>query len=382
MDERFADNLLFQGIPEEVARDLNIEIKECSARKDEILFDDGDSGEHLYMVLDGQVRISKKGRGGKQETLSIQGPGDFFGEMAILDGNERSARATAASDVVLGKIDKEGLDQFLSHSSVTARQFARLVTEQLRSANSVFIDKLIQTERLSLLGTMMTGIVHDFRNPIATLGMMGHYLTNQEDPVLIELGEIAIDSIESIKSMVQELLDFSRGETKMVLVPTTVTDLLENLDEQILRRVEGSGVTVKREIDYEGVITVDTHRFQRLVQNIIKNAWEAMKRDGTLTVRVFRDGDVVEFQIEDTGCGIPPEILAKVFEPFVTHGKSNGTGLGMAIVKSVVEAHQGTIRMESELDRGTTCFIRLPLCPPDWVAEEKGPEQSQEESAA
>lgn len=362
-DERILDSVLFAKSSKEEVRNLNLKITELSFGEGEIIFEEGDEGSHLYLVLEGKVRISKQGRGGKQETLFVQSSGDFFGEMSLLDGGNRSARATANSHVTLGKIEKQEIERFLSQSSGSPLWFAQHVVTNLRITNSVFIDKLVETERLSLLGTMMTGIVHDFRNPIATLEMLNHFLQSHEDPVIVELGKTAESSVGRMKVMIQELLDFSRGDSKLNLSKVHVSDLIAKLDEQILKRVEGSGVEVKRNIEYTDFITVDFNRLQRLLENIIKNSWEAMSTEGQLTVQVKRIGDSIEFQIADTGRGIAPELLANVFEPFVTHGKKNGTGLGMAIAKSVIDAHRGDIRIESEVNRGTTCFVTLPFPP-------------------
>lgn len=359
----YLDNILFAKSSKEEVRNLNLKITELSFSEGEIIFEEGDEGSHLYLVLEGEIRISKQGRGGNQETLFVQSSGDFFGEMSLLDGGNRSARATANSHVTLGKIEKQEIERFLSQSSASPLWFAQHVVTNLRSANSVFINKLVETERLSLLGTMMTGIVHDFRNPIATLEMLNHFLQSHEDPVIVELGKTAESSVGRMKVMIQELLDFSRGDSKLNLSKVYVSDLIAKLDEQILKRVEGSGVEVKRNIEYTDFITVDFNRLQRLLENIIKNSWEAMGTEGQLTVQVKRIGDSIEFQIADTGHGIAPELLANVFEPFVTHGKKNGTGLGMAIAKSVIDAHRGDIRIESEVNRGTTCFVTLPYQP-------------------
>ena len=95
--------------------------------------------------------------------------------------------------------------------------------------------------------------------------------------------------------------------------------------------------------------------------NLIKNAWEAMPNGGILTLNTELVEEQVVIRIADTGIGIPAEILSRVFEPFVTHGKSHGTGLGMAIAKSIVSAHEGEISIASVLGKGTTVEIRLPL---------------------
>ena len=94
--------------------------------------------------------------------------------------------------------------------------------------------------------------------------------------------------------------------------------------------------------------------------NLIKNAREAMRDGGILKLSIDLVHEQVVIRITDTGCGIPPEVLSKLFEPFVTHGKSHGTGLGMAIAKSVVEAHGGKISVGTIQDRGTTVDIRIP----------------------
>jgi signal transduction histidine kinase len=105
---------------------------------------------------------------------------------------------------------------------------------------------------------------------------------------------------------------------------------------------------------------VDVGRFARMLLNLVKNAIEAMPNGGILRIAVRRQGSVAVFRVSDTGCGIEPDLQAKIFEPFVTFGKSKGTGLGMAIVKSVVEAHGGTIFVHSEVGVGTSIEISIP----------------------
>ncbi len=360
-EQKFLDNALFAGIPPEEVEGLNIGIEERRYATDEVIFEEGDEGKNLYLVAEGVVRISKKGRGGKQETLTLKHAGDFFGELALLDDLPRSARATAAEPALLGRIDSAGLNRFISHSPEAALHFTHAITRQLRSTSSLFIQELLNTERLSLVGTMMNSIVHDLRNPIASILMASEYLSTQEqDENLLMVGGIIRDATDEMQTMIRELLDYSRGTTKVDLESTSVKELLETLENQILKRVSTGGVEVRLETDYEGEITVDKQRMMRLLRNIVKNAAESMPRGGTLTLRVRRKDDAVEFEIEDTGSGIPADVLARIFEPFVTHGKPGGTGLGMAIAKAVVEAHQGKIRMESEEGIGTVCRISLP----------------------
>ena len=104
----------------------------------------------------------------------------------------------------------------------------------------------------------------------------------------------------------------------------------------------------------------DHARFIRVLSNLIKNSREGMPGGGILTLTTDLVQDQVAIRISDTGVGIPSELLPKLFEPFVTHGKTNSTGLGLAIAKSVVEAHGGKISLSSVQGSGTTVDVRLP----------------------
>jgi signal transduction histidine kinase len=121
-------------------------------------------------------------------------------------------------------------------------------------------------------------------------------------------------------------------------------------------------VELEVELHYEGPIRADRHRLLRVFNNLTRNACEAMSKsdEKRVTLAVKPNGSALRWEISDTGCGIPAELLPRIFEPFVTHGKSSGTGLGLAIAKAVVEAHQGTISVQSS-DRGTTFTLDLPI---------------------
>jgi signal transduction histidine kinase len=114
-------------------------------------------------------------------------------------------------------------------------------------------------------------------------------------------------------------------------------------------------------------VRVDLGRFVRVLLNLIKNSVEAMPKGGVLRLELLQLENTAIFRVADTGGGIPPELLPKIFEPFVTYGKSKGTGLGMAIVKSVVEAHGGIIEIRSKVGVGTTVEITLPTLAPESV---------------
>lgn len=358
----FANNRLFEGIEPEFLRDMRYGMQLLHFDTDETVFHEGDPGDSLYLIGSGSVRISKRGRAGEQETLGVIESGDFFGEMALLDGQPRSAMAVAAEPTLLAGVDDEVFQHLLELApSRLHMNFLRLVCQRLRQVNSHFISELMRAERLSLVGSMANSIIHDLKNPLCTVRCCASLIDrHSDDPKLKELTGLLDNAADGMLAMTQELLDYSRGVVAPAKARVSVAQLLEQLNQQSLRLLPGENIQLVKAITYKGELDLDLPRFTRVLCNLIKNAREAMLKGGILTLVIEKlDGEVF-VRVSDTGVGMPPQILSKVFEPFVTHGKSHGTGLGMAIAKSTVEAHGGKISVSSIQGRGTCVEIRLP----------------------
>jgi signal transduction histidine kinase len=359
---QFRSNNLFDGVPVGVFEEIGPQIEIAEFAENDVVFHEGDAGDALYLVGSGSIRISKIGRGGQQETLGFIGPGSFFGEMALLDQLPRSATATAAEPSVLGLMRNEAFQRILEIApSRLHLNFLHSVTNRLRNVNSHFITEMLRNERLSLVGTMANSIIHDLKNPIHVVRYCSHFLAkDSKDPRVTELTKMIDSAMDGMLAMTQELLDYARGSSSFVLKDVSIWRLLDELNEQILRLLPGNNIQFIKNIAYEGDINVDSHRFSRMLSNLIKNAREAMPQGGFLTLASEQVGHEIVLRVTDTGVGIPPEILPKLFEPFVTHGKANGTGLGLAIAKSIVEGHHGKISVSSQVGIGTTVEVRLP----------------------
>ena len=368
--DQFARNRLFEGIESDVLSDITPELQVRRLREGEVIFREGDPGDVLYLVGEGSVKISKLGRGGKQETLGFIQPGNFFGEMALLDGQPRSAMATAAESTLLGTVDEKTFQHILELAPSRLHiNFLRSVSERLRSVNSHFITEVMRTERLSLVGSMANSIIHDLKNPICIVRCCADLIANETtDPRLRELTTMLNKAVEGMLSMTQELLDYARGSTSLNKESVSIWRLLDEVNQQALRLLPGQNVQFVKHIRYDGLVEIDLARFTRILCSLIKNAREAMAGGGILTLTTDIAQEQVVLRISDTGTGIPPEVMPKLFEPFVTHGKSHGTGLGMAIAKSVVEAHGGRIAVSSVQGNGTTVDIRLPVPAPAATA--------------
>ena len=360
----FAQNALFTGLSPDIFETISKRIETLTLASDEILFQEDEPGDCLYLIAEGSIKISKRGRGGQQETLTYLPANDYFGEMALIDSGQRSAQATAVGTTTVGRIDREAWDLLLRLAPQRIlTNFTHSVTQRLRQNNQHFIEQMMRSERLSLIGTTISSIVHDMNNPIGTiLCACGIIQMNTTDEGTRQMASHIRDAIDRMAAMTRELVDYSRGETQLKLEPVNVANFVRQLEPDFSKCRAGCDVQIQ--VEFEGSVRIDRHRMLRVFGNLIKNAREAMTagEQNVLGFSVRESGSQVEFELSDTGHGIPSELLPKIFEPFVTEGKSNGTGLGLAIAKTVVDAHGGTITVESSR-AGTTFRITLPISP-------------------
>jgi signal transduction histidine kinase len=346
MNEAFLSNRLFEGLPLEAFR--GVAIREREYQPGEVIFEEGAKGSTLMLVGRGLVQISKTGRQGLQETLATIGPNDFFGELAVIDRGPRSARAIALEATLLGEVDHRTFTVLMESAPGTLPlTFTRIMVQRLRYTNSRYIEELLRNERLTILGTMVSSIIHDLRNPMSAILSSVEYLqkTAPTDSVR-QLSDIIHMSALKMVEMSDELLGFAQGKVNLKPRATSVPRLLELLDGEILNQVRTSPVRVLLSCEQIGQLVLDDTRLTRCFANI--------------TIQIVDAGSKMRVSISDTGPGIPEIIRARIFEPFVTYGKKRGTGLGMAIAKSTVDAHGGRIWLESETGKGTTFHVEVP----------------------
>ncbi len=366
LEIELSKNQFFEGVEPELLTSLIPDLIQEDFAAQEIIFSEGDPGDCLYLVLEGIVSISKEGRGGKQEQLSAITVGGFMGEMALFDNEPRSARATATEPCRLVRMSTASLTRAIQIAPDRITQnFIRSVIQRLRRSNHFFIEQLLLSERMSIVGTMAGSIIHDFKNPMSAIVCACDFLRQTgQDPLIHQMTGIIQKSVDRMLVMTQELLDFSKGQASLQIKKAVFSKLLTEIEEQFLPNMEAEKITYQKVIHGDWEIELDQARFERLLLNIIKNAREAMPDGGKLDIDASADGDFLVLTIADSGCGMPPSVRERIFEPFVTHGKSNGTGLGMAIVKNMIDAHRGQISVTSEEGQGTCFTIRVPFKQP------------------
>lgn len=226
-------------------------------------------------------------------------------------------------------------------------------------------EELVRRERLSTLGQMASGIIHDFRNPMTNISVSLEVIERQPDMPgerRSTLFRHIRESLDRMVRMTQELLEYARGETRLEIAPVACDDFLRDVETYARPHLEAHRVELDVRCAVNGTTAFfDRERLMRCVLNLVNNAQDAMPNGGRVSIESRRTGSFVEIDVSDTGPGIPPSIRATLFEPFVTHGKSKGTGLGLAITRRVVEQHGGSIRFACGETGGTTFTISIPI---------------------
>ncbi|NLS77669.1 MAG: GAF domain-containing sensor histidine kinase [Chloroflexi bacterium] len=242
-------------------------------------------------------------------------------------------------------------------------QAQNLALEQALAELRQAQDELIRAERLSVVGRMASGIIHDLKNPMTTIKGYADLLGRADLPADTRerFSAIILNTIDAFVGMTQEILDYARGSSALALRPTPVGPFVDDLCALLEPDFTKRNIRIERRLRYDGEVLMDRDKMWRVFMNIADNARDALDRpDGVFMITCQLAEDQVEFWLADNGPGIPPEIKSTLFEPFVTHGKQYGTGLGLAISAKIVEDHHGSIAVQSRPGQGACFIIRLP----------------------
>jgi len=223
--------------------------------------------------------------------------------------------------------------------------------------------QLRQTERLAELGTLASGMAHEIGTPMnVILGRAEYLLQRAADEGMKKGLTTIIAQVERITKVINQLLAFARRRTperRAVDLGEIVDDSLEMFQERIAQ----SRITVDRTIQASlPPVCADRDQLVQVLINLVMNSLHAMPEGGQLRLSLDRENGYLRLGVSDTGHGMPEEIRSKVFEPFfTTKDFGKGTGLGLTVVKGIIEEHGGTIAVESAVDKGTTFWIRFPV---------------------
>jgi two-component system phosphate regulon sensor histidine kinase PhoR len=336
--------------------------------------------DRFYMILEGDVEVTKVINNAETRLLKLLGPGDFFGEMALIHNAPRAATVTANSDLTTLELDKADFNRVLRNSSSVAMAMVREISERLRENDQMAVDDLRMraselaqayqklAEQELARHEFLSNVAHELRTPLMVAG--GYLQMMQKgsmDSSQLSTGIEAISrNVQQIVTLVNDLLFLQ--EMDLVLPEFQAVDMLEvaqSVVEKYISKAEERSVTLRLEPNPGlPLVSGDLKSLERVLTALLDNAIKFSPKGGSVTIQ-FQQGDVNVFaSVTDQGIGIAKETMPRIFDRYYHLEKQGddlfgGIGLGLAITRQVIEQHQGKLEVESVPGKGSTFTLTL-----------------------
>ena len=368
---RLEDHPFICSISEDRRATIADEVEIMTLPDAEVIFPEKSAPDALFLVLKGEVAFTKEKQDGTLQHVSQSGEGSFFGEVGVFTGEHRALGAVSLGSCTIARVPEATVKKIIEDAE-PVRRILESVIHHLKSTTDHYMDEVMRTEKLTLVGTMVSSLLHDFKNPFSIISLGSTIIERRykEDPKVAKICENIESQINRMVNMANDLAAFARGDSQIEVSEVKIDELFNYFrelntpffkDQTVELIMQGNGTSLQG----------DASKLMRVLQNLISNSIEALHSadiDGKVTVTATENDKVLTLTVADNGPGIPVDIRDKFFEPFVTHGKSDGTGLGTAIAKSIVTAHRGEIEFTTSAE-GTIFTIRLPKYVPQTPAK-------------
>jgi len=370
----------FPGIPESEAEEMISAGKVREYPPDTVLCHEGAIESTFYIILDGEVQVTKFINDAEARFLKYLEPGDFFGEMALIQNSPRSATVMTKVPTTVLEINKEAFTDLFKRSTSVSLALAREVSRRLRENNEMAIEDLrIKAKELAdayqqlaeldyARREFLTTIAHELRTPLtAASGFLQ----------VIRMGELQEESsnaaLDTVTRNIQDIITLTNDilflqEMDLILPEFQMTDvggLVAHAVEQERTRAERNGVGFIINIAPNiPAISADSKSLERAIIAILDNAIKFSPEGGDVIIDVGHADSHVWVTVTDHGVGIPHEMMPRIFERFfhmdqVGVHMFRGLGLGLSIARQVIEQHGGMIDVKSTLGKGSTFTIWL-----------------------
>jgi len=229
-------------------------------------------------------------------------------------------------------------------------------------------EQMRRADRLAAVGSLAAGIAHEIRNPLGSIKGLVQLLAEdlKADDQKISYAAVIVKEVDRLNKVVEELLSFARPDDSELEVNFVELNLNEVIDQTLLLASHDSkkeNIKIIKEYSEDlPLIPADSKKLQQAFLNLIMNAFSAMENEGNLTIKTEYKPDtkIAKVIFADTGLGISPNNLTKIFDPFFT-AKQGGTGLGLTITHQIIATHKGKIDVESKINKGTKFIISFPV---------------------
>jgi len=258
-------------------------------------------------------------------------------------------------------IERARLESQILQTNQSLEERVELRTRELEIAR----ERASRSEKLAIIGKLSGGVAHDLRSPLGAIKNAAFYLKRkcdidwpgQNNADIMEWIQVIDDQATRANDVITNLLSFGSSK-ELVFSETQISDVIR---DSLASVPLGEKLALSLSVDPDlPPVLGDASQLIRVFENLVTNAQDAMENDGCLSIDAHRSGGSVKIVISDTGSGIDPENIEKIFEPLYT-AKFHGTGLGLTICQEIVSKHNGSISVESEINRGTSFTIFIPV---------------------
>ena len=349
--------------------------------KDEVVCVENTKSESMYFISSGEVSISQKG-----VAFAHLESGDYFGEMSLITGRTRNATVTTLVPSVLFEVSASVFDRLFDTSPTVMHNLLLTYDARLRRHNNVVVgqflklkhqydeledshNRLLLSDKMASIGLLTAGIAHEINNP---LFVITGYLNVLKDS--LKSGEVSVEDLDEIASkldtasqsivkLVSGIKTFARID-ETAPVPIDLNSAIQESLNLVAFLYKQEDIKLQEKLSGDSpIILGNIGKLQQVLMNLFSNAKDAMEssKSKVISVETREQGGRVVIEVSDTGCGIAPDLIKRVFSrAYTTKPVGKGSGMGLDLVRKLVKGMDGSISVDSELARGTTFKIEFP----------------------
>ncbi|HSG43912.1 MAG TPA: ATP-binding protein [Anaerolineales bacterium] len=370
----------FPGIKPDEIEELISNSEVHSYAPGSILCQEGAVEDRFYMILEGEAEVTKIINNVQTRTLNSLGPGDFFGEMALIHNAPRAATVTTKSNLTTLELDKAGFDRVLRNSSSVAMAMVSEISERLRENDQMAVDDLRMraselaqayqklAEQEFARREFLTNVAHELRTPLMVAsGYLQMLQKGAMDTDQLSVGVDAVSrNVQQIVSLVNDILFLQ--EMELVLPEFQAVDInqvAQAVVDKYMPKAEEWNVRLRFAPSPNlSPVSGDAKSLERALTALVDNAIKFSPKGGNVTIKFDQRDENVFVSVTDQGIGIKEENMPRIFDRFYHLEKSGddlfgGIGLGLAITRQVIEQHEGKLDVKSKVGKGSTFNLTL-----------------------
>ncbi len=372
----------FPSLSEDTLTFVAYQAREIRVAPGDRICEEGESGDAFYLILSGRVQVSKFLELGTQHLLHELYPGQFFGELALIEDAPRVASIDALEETTLLAITKDDFQELLNAHPEIAVPITRAVSARLRESDQRAIDELRQKNDelaqayLALQDTMqrksdfLTVVAHELRTPLTAIKGYGHFmrLGTLQGENLDRAVQAIVNNTDAIVRLINNILFLQELELiSPTFEPVDVSTLINATLTTVRSRAASSNLTFQLNLPPDlPAVCADLDGVTQAIGALIDNAVKFSPNGGTIVITATTEEGLLRVSIQDPGVGIPPEQMYHIFDRYhhletVGEHLFGGVGLGLPVAKQVMEQHNGNISVISELGVGSTFTLTIPI---------------------